>query len=98
VPFTQAGIGATKIIPTSAPLKIWIHEAKDESNASKWNALISEWLVSLEDEEDKDEDQDQQTESEGEIPTTQEETSLEEEDEYTTNVFNFDKSEGTDIL
>jgi hypothetical protein len=26
--------------PTSAPLKTWIHEAKDEI---KWNALISDW-------------------------------------------------------
>jgi hypothetical protein len=60
--------------PTSAPLKTWIHEAKYES---KWNALISYWWESLEDEDDEDEDQ--QTESETEIPTTQEVTSFEEE-------------------
>jgi hypothetical protein len=71
--------------PTSAPLKTWIKEAKDES---KWNALISDWWESLVD------DEDQQTESE--IPTTQEVTSLEEEDERTTNVFNFDENERTD--
>jgi hypothetical protein len=64
-------------IPTSAPLKTWIQEAKDES---KWNALISDRWKSLEDEDDEDEDQ--QTESESEIPTTQEVTSLEEEDEH----------------
>jgi hypothetical protein len=78
--------------PTSAPLKTWIHKAKDES---KWNALIHDWWESLEDEDDQDEDQ--QTESEADMPTTQEVNSLEEEDEHTTNVFNFDESERTDI-
>jgi hypothetical protein len=47
-------------IPTSAPLKSWIQEAKYES---KWNALISDWWESLEHEDDDDEE-DQQTESE----------------------------------
>jgi hypothetical protein len=41
----------------------------------------------LDDEDDEDEDQ--QTQSETEIPTTQEVTSLEEEEEHTTKVFNF---------
>jgi hypothetical protein len=103
--FTQACRGTTKShrglfieyvrtvlldTPKSAPLKTWIHEAQDES---KWNALISEWLESLYEEDD--EDKDQQTESETEIPTTQEVTSLEEEEEHT-NVFNFNESERTD--
>jgi hypothetical protein len=78
--------------PTSAPLKTWIHEAKDES---KWNALISEWWESL---DEDDENEDQQTESETEIPTTQEVTSLEEEDEHTTNVFHVNESERTDRI
>jgi hypothetical protein len=74
--------------PSSAPLKTWIHEAQDEH---KWNALISYWWESLD-----DEDENQHTESETEIPTTQEVTSLEEEEEHTTNVYNFDESELTD--
>jgi hypothetical protein len=52
-------------------LKTLIHEAKD---GSKWNARISDWRESLDDEDDEDEDQ--QTESETEIPTTQKVTSL----------------------
>jgi hypothetical protein len=62
-------------------LKAWIHEAKDEST---WNALISDWWESLDDEADEHEDQ--TTESETEIPTTQEVPSLEEEDEHTTKM------------
>jgi hypothetical protein len=77
--------------PASAPLKTWIQEAKNES---KWNALISEWWESLDDENDEDEDQ--QTASETEITTNQEVNSLEEEEEHTTNVFNFNESERTD--
>jgi hypothetical protein len=72
--------------PTSAPLKTWIHEAQYEI---KWNALISDWWESL-----YDGDEDQQTESE--ILTTQEVTSLQEEEEHTTHVFNFNESERTD--
>jgi hypothetical protein len=108
MPFTKACRGTTKshidlfiehvrIIlpdtPTSAPLKTWIQEAKDEN---RWNALISDWWESLEDEDDDDDEEDPQTESETEIPTTPEGTSLEEEDEHTTNVFNFDENERTD--
>jgi hypothetical protein len=104
-PFTQACRGTTKShriffiecvrtilpdTPASAPLKTWIHEAKDES---KWNAFIIYWWE-LHNNED-DEDEDQHTESETEIPTTQEVTSLEEE--HTTNMFNFNVSECTDI-
>jgi hypothetical protein len=75
-------------------LKTWIQEAKDES---KWNALISDWWESLEDEEDDDNDnEDQHTESETETPTTQNLTSLEEEDECTTHMYNFDENECTD--
>jgi hypothetical protein len=68
--------------PSNAPLKTWIHEAK---NQSKWNA------------HEDDENEDQHTESETEITTTQEVTSLEEEDEHTTHMFNFYESECTDI-
>jgi hypothetical protein len=69
-------------VQVNAPSKTWIQEAKDES---KWNALVSDRWESVEDEDDEDEDQ--QTESETEIYTTQKATSLEEEDEHTTNVF-----------
>jgi cell shape-determining protein MreC len=69
-------------------LKTWINEEKYES---KWNALISDWLESLDDEDDEDEGQ--QTESETKIPNTKEVTSLEEEKEHTTHVFNFNESE-----
>jgi hypothetical protein len=72
-------------------LKTWIHEAKYES---KWNALISDCWESLDYEDYEDEDQ--HTESETEIPTTQEVTSLEEEEDHTINVFNVDESERTD--
>jgi uncharacterized membrane protein len=75
--------------PTDAPLKTWIHEAQDEG---KWNALISDRLESLDDEEEN-----QQTESQTETPTTQDVTPHEEEEGHITNVFNFNESECTDI-
>jgi hypothetical protein len=77
--------------PTRALLKTWTHEVNDESTL---NALPSDWWESLDDEDDEDEDQ--QTESETEITTTHEVTSLEEEEEHTTHVFNFNESEHTD--
>jgi hypothetical protein len=67
---------ARTIIPdtsTSAPLKAWIHEAQ---YGDKWNALISDWWESHDEEDDKEENQ--KTESQTEISTTQDVTSHDE--------------------